>query len=213
MKMLNTLLAASIIGLVAMPALGHDEDRKGNNECPVGLVSGMSLDDEFGPGTSDATQCIRKRHQVKMVVQINQYGTDAQPYALGNLRNIIDDYEITHGMERGRDYEIVAVLHSAGGRLALKNTGYNSAGVEVTGRNPHEAAIKALMNKGVKFYFCQNTTRAYLNQPGTAITSLPKYLATGISATDQIIDGMAYTTAGLTSIADYEARGYQYIQP
>ena len=67
--------------------------------------------------------------------------------------------------------------------------------------------------QGVKFYFCQNTTRAYLCQPGTAITSLPKYLLTGVAATDQMIDGMEYTTAGLTSIADFQAQGYQYIQP
>ena len=210
MKLLNATLGALMVGLVSMPVFAAGS---GNTECPVGQVNGMSLDDEFGPGTQDLTKCIKKRHQVKMVVQINQYGTDTQPYALGNIRNIIDDYEITHGMERGRDYEIVAVIHSAGGRLALKNTGYNSAGALVSGRNPHEAAIKALMEKGVKFYFCQNTTRAYLSQPGTAVTSLPKYLVTGISATDQMIEGMEYTTAGLTSIADFEAQGYQYIQP
>jgi intracellular sulfur oxidation DsrE/DsrF family protein len=105
------------------------------------------------------------------------------------------------------------VLHSPGGRLALKNTSIRGDGTEVSGRNPFEDTIRGLMAQGVKFYFCQNTTRAYLCQPGTAITSLPKYLLTGIAATDQMIDGMEYTTAGLTSIADFQAQGYQYIQP
>lgn len=200
MKLLNLTLGALLFGLVSMPALAAG---KGNTECPVGLVSGQTLDDEFGPGTSDITKCIKKRHQVKMVVQINQMGTPPRAYALGNIKNIIDDYETTHGMVRGRDYEIVAVIHSGGGFMALKNEGYNGAGTLVSGRNPYEAQVMELMDKGVKFYFCQNTTRAYLGN-GT--------LPAG-GATAELIPGMLYTTAGLTSIADFQARGYQYIQP
>lgn len=220
MKLLNAALGVLVVGLVAMPVFAHDDDhkKKGNNECPVGLVSGMSLDDEFGPGTQALTNCIKKRHDVKMVVQINQFCTNTancagSPYGLGNIRNILDDYEVTHGMKPGKDYEMVVVLHSPGGRMALKDVGLNADGVEVSGRNPFEGTIKGLMARGVKFYFCQNTTRAFLNQPGASITSLPKYLLTGKSATDQMIEGMEYTTAGLTSIADFQARDYQYIQP
>ncbi len=218
MKLLNATLGALMIGLVSMPAIA---DKGGNNECPVGLVTGMSMDDEFGPGTQALTRCLKKRHNVKMVVQINQFCTSAatpescaaSPYGLNNIRNILDDYEVTHGMTAGRDYEMVVVLHSPGGRMALKDTGVRGDGTAVSGRNPFEGTIRGLMDRGAKFYFCQNTTRAYLSQPGAAITSLPKYLVTGISATDQMIEGMEYTTAGLTSIADFQARGYQYIQP
>jgi intracellular sulfur oxidation DsrE/DsrF family protein len=214
MKLLKLTLAAALAGLVSMPALGAGQ---GNTKCPVGLVTGMSLDDEFGPGTSDITKCIKKRHQVKMVVQINQFtDSSGRPYGLVNIGNILDDYEITHGMRAGRDYEIVAVLHSPGGRMALKDVGFKGDGSPVTGRNPYEGTIRGLMARGVKFYFCQNTTRAYLAQPPTSITSLPKYLdhlATGLSATGEMIEGIDYTTAGLTSIADFEAQGYQYIQP
>jgi intracellular sulfur oxidation DsrE/DsrF family protein len=210
MKLVNLTMSALLVGLVSMPTLASGN---GNTECPVGLVSGLTLDDEFGPDTQELTKCIKKRHQVKVVVQINQYGSDSRAYALGNIENIVADYEITHGMMPGRDYEIVGVIHSAGGRLALKDTGLNSAGVEISGRNPHEAQMKALMDAGVKFYFCQNTTRAYMGQPPASITSLPKYLTTGFSATDQLIPGMLYTTAGVSAIADYQAQGYQYIQP
>jgi intracellular sulfur oxidation DsrE/DsrF family protein len=212
MKLLNLTLGAVLVGLVSMPAFANG---KGNTECPVGLVKDLTLDDEFGPGTSDITKCIKKRNQVKMVVQLNQYESSVRAYGLGNIANIIDDYEITHGMVRGRDYEIVAVIHSGGGRLALKNTGINGANVEVTGRNAYEGAIKALMSKGVKFYFCQNTTRAWMDQDPISfpITSLPKYDDGEAAATEQIIPGMLYTTAGLTSIADFQAQGYQYIQP
>lgn len=216
MKLLNVVLGALMVGLVAMPVFGDTggtENKGGNNECPVGFVKNLSLDDEFGPGSRQLTHCIKKRHNVKMVVQINQFCTNASspctsPYALGNIRNILDDYEITHGMKAGKDYEVVAVLHSPGGLMALKNVSYNGAGVLVSGRNPFEGQIKSLMARGVKFYFCQNTTRAYITN-GT----LPSYLTTGISATDQMIEGMEYTTAGLTSIADFQSQGYAYIQP
>ncbi|MEW6590088.1 MAG: DsrE family protein [Pseudomonadota bacterium] len=219
MKSARIALAALMAGFFALPV--HADPKGGNNECPVGLVSGLSMDDEFGPGTQALTQCLKKRHNVKMVVQINQFCTNAatpdscaaSPYALNNIRNILDDYEITHGMKAGRDYQMAVVLHSPGGRMALKDTGVRGDGTVVSGRNPFETTIRGLMARGVKFYFCQNTTRAYLAQPGTAITSLPKYLTTGISATDQMIEGMEYTTAGLTSIADFQARGYAYIQP
>ncbi|MHB1186062.1 DsrE family protein [Thiobacillus sp.] len=185
-----------------MPVFADDDGKmkRGNNECPVGLVSGMSLDDEFGPGSQELTRCIKKRHDVKMVVQIfqlcaNGAATCTSPYALGNISNILDDYEITHGMKAGRDYEVVAVLHGSGGRMALKG-------------NPFESQVKGLMARGVKFYFCQNTTRGFIRAG-----ILPNYQATGNSATDQLIEGMQYTTAGLTSIADFQALGYQYIQP
>jgi len=167
------------------------------------------LDQEFGPGTRNLTNCIKQRNNVKMVVQINQFkDSSGRAYGLGNISNILDDYEVTHGMKAGRDYEMVVVLHSPGGLMALKDTSYNGAGVLLGGRNPFEGTIRGLMARGVKFYFCQNTTRAFIGN-GT----LPSYQTTGIPATAQMIDGMEYTTAGLTSIADFQARGYQYIQP
>lgn len=216
MKFSNVLVASVLMaGLISLPA--HATNPK-DAECPVNLLpkkdaSGniyyLTLDQEFGPGTQDLTRCIVQREEVKMVVQINQFtDSSGRPYGLANIANIIDDYEITHGMKAGKDYKIVAVLHSPGGRMALKDIGLNSAGVSVSGRNPYEKQVTDLMDRGVKFYFCQNTTRAYLGQPSTSITSLPAG-----NATAQIIPGIEYTTAGLTSIADFQALGYQYIQP
>lgn len=195
--------------------LADERSKKGNGECPVGLVSGMTLDDEFGPGTQELTECLKRRHKVKVVVQINQFCSASvpnaactRPYALGNIANMIDDYEITHGMTAGRDYEMVAIIHSGGGFLALKNEGYDGNGDYVTGRNQFEGLVRSLMDRGVKFYFCQNTTRGYIRN-----NFLPALGETAGGATAELIDGMGYTTAGLTSIADYERRGYSYIQP
>jgi len=45
----------------------------GNNASRVGLVSGKMLDEEFGPGSGDLTHRITRRHNVKLLLRINQY--------------------------------------------------------------------------------------------------------------------------------------------
>lgn len=207
------LVAASLLGLGfsgAASAAGG-----GNNACPVGLVQGLGLDDEFGPGTQGLTRCLERRHKVKVVVQINQFCSTAasnasctRPYALGNIKNMIDDYEITHGMVQGRDYEMVAVVHGSAGWQMLKSDGLNGSGVSVTGRNQFEQQVRDLLAAGVRFYFCQNTTRAFIDS-----NILPAADETTGGATAELIEGVEYTTAGITALADFQSRGYTYVQP
>ena len=215
MKLYRILLATVLVSLSCTPALAR---QAGNNECPVGYVNDLSLDAEFGPGTQELTRCIKRRHNVKVVVQLNQFCQDAagnvdraactRPYGLGNIVNLLNDYEITHGMTPGRDFEVVAVLYAGGGYLAVKDDSYNGAGTLVSGRNPFQDQVEALMQRGVTFYFCQNTTRSFV-----ASGYLPNYQATGIAATDQLIEGMRYATGGVTAILDFQKLGYEYIQP
>jgi intracellular sulfur oxidation DsrE/DsrF family protein len=200
---LGGALLFSVSGVVS--AVQADDDKDKGQPCPVGLVSGMDLDTEFGPGVAALTTCNRKRHHVKIVFQLNasQVVPPADPtkpavncYGLGNITNVIDDYEITHGMERGRDYTIAAIVHSGGGPMVIKNgvNGYPNA---------CQAQVEALIAKGVKFYFCQNTTRAYLKN-GRLTSGLVK---------DQVIDGVEYVTAGLGALADFQSSGWKYVQP
>ncbi len=207
------LLATSLFGLGFTSAAGAAGT--GNNACPVGLVQGLELDDEFGPGTQGLTRCLERRHKVKVVVQINQFCSTAasnasctRPYALGNMKNMIDDYEITHGMLQGRDYEIVAVVHGSGGWQMLTNEGLDGNANPVTGRNQFEQQVRALIDAGVKFYFCQNTTRAFV-----ANNTLPTADESPGGATAELIEGVEYTTAGVTALADFQSRGYTYVQP
>lgn len=188
-----------------------------NNTCPVGLVNGQTLVDEFGPDTDTLTRCLERRHNVKVVMQINQFCRDDVPrdqcasnraYALGNMRNMIKDYEITHGMVAGRDYEIVAVVHSGGGWLMLKNEGLDGDGNPVSGRNQFESQVRDLLDQGVKFYFCQNTTRGFISRG-----FLPDTTESTAGATGELIEGVEYTTAGVTAIAEFQSRGYNYVQP
>jgi intracellular sulfur oxidation DsrE/DsrF family protein len=180
-------------GLLSPAANAADVNVNSNNACPVGLVSGKTLDAEFGPGIGELTQCMQTRHNVKVVFQLN---SNASCYGLGNIKNVIDDFEITHGMRRGRDYELAAIVHSGGGTMVVKD-GVNGFA------NPCAGQVEDLIDKGVTFYFCQNTTRAYLNN-GRLTAGKVK---------EQVIDGVEYVTAGLGAIADFQNNGWTYVQP
>lgn len=184
-------------------------------ECPVGLVSGMTLDDEFGPSSQDLTRCLDKRKTVKLVMQINKFCGASVPnsactraYGLGNLSAMVKDYEITHGMVVGQDYEMAVVVHSGGGMIVVKDEGLDGNGAPVTGRNQFQGAVETLIAQGVKFYFCQNTTRGMVR-----FNVLPSTSDSTGGATAELIDGVGYVTAGLTAIGDFESRGYSYVQP
>lgn len=222
----GSVFAASVIGLSFGSIASAEEEMEtdtgmGNNECPVGVLAGSpgtsdtTLDLEFGPGSQELTRCLERRHKVKVVVQINEFCRDDVPkpqctraYALGNISNMIKDYEVTHGMVQGRDYEIVAIVHSGGGWIVLKDEGYDGNGNWVTGRNQFQGLVEGLIDDGVKFYFCQNTTRGYISR-----NFLPAANETTYGATGEMIEGVEYTTAGITAIVDYQRQGYMYVQP
>ena len=102
-----------------------------------------------------------------------------------------------------KDYEIKVVIHSGGGYLLVKDESYDGYDAWKTGRNKFQDQVKDLIKMGVKFYFCQNTTRGFIKN-GT----LPEGYAT-----DQLIDGVEDVTVGVTAIADLQAQGYKYVQP
>lgn len=201
------------LGFTVTASAGKGGNRGSNNECPVGLVNDLTLDEEFGPGTEELTHCIERRHNVKLLVQINQYcsgalkadGTCARPYALGNIYNVIADYEITYGMRPGKDYEIVAVVHSGGGPLVIQD---GTNGVVV---NEFEGQVEDLMNQGVKFYFCMNTTRGFQSS-GRLPADATSALVTSVDS-HGVEHSVEYVTAGITALADFQDQGYRYVQP
>lgn len=184
---------------------GDDHEKGGNNECPVGLLNGKTLDEEFGysadgqTSTSDITRCLKRRHKVKLLMQANKFCSDSvpnsdctRPYALGNITNIIKDYEITHGMERGKDYRIAVIVHDSGGNLLLDRAS-----------NQFRGKVKELLAQGVKFYFCQNTARGMMSRG----------ILTPGNATAEIIPGVEYVTAGISALGDFQSSGWTYVQP
>ncbi len=204
MKQVIAVLGALFI---LVGPIGAAQAENENRECPVGFVNGLSLDDEFGEGSAQMTRCLDQRKKVRLLIQINQScasppvnGVCPRAYALGNIRNAINDYEVTHGMTMGEDFEVAAVVHSGGGMLMVKDEVLKAHN---KGSNPFEGDVRALLDEGVNFYFCQNTVRGYIRN-GTL---------TAGHATEQLVDGVQYTTAGITAIADFQSNGWQYVQP
>ncbi len=193
-KLLGSVFAALLLS-VSLTARA-DESVNSDNACPVGLVSGLTLTQEFGAAVAANTRCIQKRHNVKTMFALNEFyalGSTTQPYGLVQINNVLNDYEVTAGMVEGRDFQIIAVVHGPGGRMLL-NDGT---------MNPFKAQVEALMARGVTFYLCENTVRglikAGLLQEGN--------VAAGV------IPGVKYVTAGLAAISDFEALGWSYLQP
>ena len=195
--------------------------------CPNNLDP--DLDTEFGFGTIDKTTCLSKTNEIKIVMQLNKSCRDSyathpvgtngkptgdvskvvnnianctRPYALGNLVNMYKDYTITNDIAP-EEIDIKVVVHSGGGFLLLKDEGYDGGGNPVTGRNKFQTNVEALMDMGVKFYFCQNTTRGFIK----------KGILPAGGATAELIEGVEYVTAGVTAIADLQEQGYKYGQP
>ncbi len=205
--MLKTKNLISTLGLLLLAAsnmasASDNQESITNNEC-INNVGGMSFDAEFGEGASAITNCIKKRTKVKVVYQINKFCRDSvsnndcsikRPYALKNINNAIKDYEINYGMKQGRDYEIAAVVTSGGGHQLIKQS---------RNGNQFEGQVKALMDKGVKFYFCQNTVRG-LTKKG--------FISSG-DATSEIIPGVEFVTSGVAAMPDLVSQGYILIQP
>jgi len=226
------VLAVLVTGL-SLSGVASAED------CIVGSVSGKTLDAEFGDGTSEKTTCLEEKEDIKIVMQLNKSCRDSiathpigtngkaagdskvvnnvaycagnRAYALGNLRNMIKDLTITNGIGP-EDIDIRVVVHSGGGYVLLKDEGYDGNGDLVTGRNKFQSQVEELINgyQGVevKFFFCQNTTRGFIRN-GT----LPSTDVILGGATEQLIEGVEYVTAGVTAISDLQEGGYKYVQP
>lgn len=199
---MNKLLSLLVLGAaltVSTSTVFADEDKnnESNNVCPVGLVNNMTLEQEFGAVAASKTHCIKKRHEVKVVMQVNDYcgksnpatGACLEPYGFRNVPELIKNYSITHGMDR-KDFDIVVIVHSAGGKLMLKG-------------NVFESWVQDALDNGVKVYFCENTVRAMIKSGALTAGDV----AAGV------IDGVEYVTGGLTALVDFQSRGYQYIQP
>ena len=196
--------------LCSIHAYAGNPDSNGNTECPVDLLpGGAPLDEEFGQGTADLTHCLKKRHQLKVAVEINRRcrsWSDSStsgacsgpgPDALGNMTNVLNDYDYTNGMKPGQDYTMIAIVHGGGGNLLLNDA-----------RNPYISQITALMERGVKFYFCQNTVRGFIRN-GT----LEDPSTGGTSVKDQLIPGVEFVTAGFSAVADVQQQGWSVITP
>ncbi|MGD8594384.1 MAG: DsrE family protein [Gammaproteobacteria bacterium] len=176
---------------------GHGNDFNNSENCvgtPFIDADGnpVSFDTRFGNGTpgdvSGSTRCLENTERVKVLYQINteckNSACDA-PYAVGNIKNAIKDYEMTHGM-RADDYKIAVVVHSGGWKLVLNDAA----------KNKFKEDMEWLVSQpSVKVMFCLNTANSK-----------------GVKKAD-MIDGIGFVTSGVTAIPDLQEEGYRYVQP
>jgi len=185
MTKLYGLCAALVFAITSTPVLAGESNS--NVGCPIDTpyedADGypVSFEDKFGDDVLDSLRCNKRRTQVKMVMQVNAYEQGSgRPYGFRNLNNIINDFDITHGI---KNWRIAVVVHSGGNPLVLKG-------------NPYEAMVSGFVaHPNVDVYYCLNTAAA-LGQ-----------------TTDDIIEGVQFVPAGLSSIVDFQYQGYKYIQP
>lgn len=212
------ILSLTFLLNIAPVLAGDDDDDNGNNACPVDTPysdkdgNAVSFATKFGADVEDSMRCNKRRHKVKLVVQVNDYCRDrvaninacnpGRAFALGNMKNMINDYEITHGMERGRDYKMIAVVHSGGGHLLRKYTGKDAGGNPIP--NPYTNDVKYLLDNGVDIYFCLNTGAGFIKRGAFSQGNLPAQL---------VDERVKFVPAGLTSIVDFQNKGYKYVQP
>ncbi len=227
LAMLSSAIAVSVLMVASTGSVyadrGHHSHDKydDDQDCPVASPyanGAVSFSQMFGADVLDSLRCNKKREKVKLVVQVNNYCRDShdsngtpinnitkcipgRAYSLGNMKNMINDFEITHGMRRGKDYKMVAVVHSGGGHILRKFVGKDASGNPIP--NPYAAEVTALMDKGVEFYFCLNTAAGFIKRGA---------LKQGMISS-QLIDGVKYVPAGLNAIVDFQNVGYTYVQP
>ena len=221
-----SVLGFALVGMIGInqSVMADDDNDDDKNACPAGLFvrdaggNLMTIDDEFGAGTNAITSCLKKRKKIKVIMQVNKscrdtavvpdgagfkvknHPTTCDPgrgYGIAQMKAMIRDWTISNGINPKR-LDLNIIVHGGGGWLMMKDIPGHPAFA-----NKFEQDVKDLMASGVKFYFCQNTMRGFIKR-----NYLP---ATNASA--RIIDGVEYVTGGLTSLADFQKRGYTYIQP
>lgn len=198
-KFISMLSLIIIFAVSAQPVFADDYNRKKNKECPVASPykdadgNTVSYDAKFGPGTTEIMSCIKKREDVKVVMQVNGFvDGKGRPYGFRNLTPMLNDYFITHGIDED-EVDITVIIHGGGYPFVL-DPAAEGAHAEA-GKNTFKGMVTGLINRGVKVKLCLNTAAA-------------KNIKT-----HQILPGVSYVTAGLTSIADLQSRGFRYIQP
>jgi len=198
---------------------------------PLGTDPTIALDLEFGPGAQAITQCLKNRKKLKVVVRVdNTFMTDPYgaarlnaPLFLTNIDKMITQYETTHGLKIGEDIDIRVVFSGTGAVLAAESHGIfkeaarrwnlqnpvgspqNPSGIVMpeTTANPYIAIVNRGLDKGMKFYLCQEASRTLgISMTANATTGLGKK-----------IPGINFVPAAHAATADFQMDGYAIIIP
>lgn len=182
------------------------------DNCPTDIAAAIDTPGLLDPavdGTSPSvkTFCLERTNNLHVVVALNSAalnGAKTQAQQIANINNIVSDYE-KYGLTIGTDVDIVVIGYGAGARWLLTDAAFDTffgsdpATVE---NNVALPIITSLINKGVKFFACQNTM-INTKLPGTT---------TNIKTTD-LTPEVNMVPAGVTALLDFQYLRYQYISP
>ena len=186
--MKNTYCQIGMLGVLlafALPAFSQS-----NVACPVETPytgpdeNPVSFQHMFGHDVLEKMQCNKRRSSVKMVMQVNAFEVGPP----GNrrpygFRNLPNIIKDFEKTHGIENWKIAIVIHSGGFPFVEKGNNYEDL-VENYANHPN-----------VDVYYCLNTAAAR-----------------GHKTTD-IVDGVKFVPAGLSSIMDLQYQGYKYIQP
>jgi len=192
-KYILLLLASSLMSMAQADSKDNDDDAP--LPCPTQAIQNMNQ--QFGHGTSLSTSCIQKRDEVKDVFAWNSAGINKKKKLAQQVhvtRNSVNNYEQVYAMKINKDFKVIAIGYSAGGRWLLTDEAYNRT-YNVSSGNPTAALTQSLIERGVKVYMCQNTMR------GNSWVS------------SDLLPGVLMVPSGAVAVLDYEHQGYKYILP
>ena len=165
------------------------------NTCPVDYQA--QADAEFGSNTSSILTCIKKRNDVKVVLNMSTAVLNPKKGISQTLNNavlMIANYKNLYGISLGDGLQFDIVAHFQGGKFLLTDDAYNKAANVTTG-NPSRAVVESLVAQGVHIYMCQNTMRG-----NSWVTS-------------DLIPGVEEVPGGVLALVDFSARGWAVITP
>ena len=169
----------------ALPAFS-----KSNVACPVETPyedaggSPVTFQDKFGYDVLEKMQCNKRRSNVKMVMQVNAF--EVGPVANKKpygFRNLPNIIKDFEKTHGIENWRIAVVIHSGGFPFVVKGNDYE------------ELVSNYANHPKVDVYYCLNTAAARGHK------------------TNDIVDGVKFVPAGLSSIMDLQYQGYKYIQP
>lgn len=185
--------------LLSAPVFAYENEYEAAAPCPVAspytdaFGNTVSYADKFGAGVMNIINCVQEREEVKLVMQVNQYvDAKGRPYGFRNVGSMIRDYTVAAGINK-KEIDFNVVVHGGGFPFVLDPDAVNAHADAP--KNKFKGMVQDLIASGVNVYFCLNTAAAK-----------------NIKA-DQLIPGVQAVTGGLTAVADFQERGYSYIQP
>lgn len=191
------LIASCLLSLTTVNAYA-DADCSDESKVAMDAKFGASID---STPISALTTCLKRRENIKVVMALMSTDWNVKanrPQQVGNAHNLVDNYIDMYGMINQKDFDTVVVGYAKGARWLLTDEAYDrlhGTSATVFEPNPSKASIQALQAKGVTVLMCQNTMKG-----------------NGYVTAD-VLPGVSFVPAGVTSLVDHQYNGYKYLNP